>query len=396
MPSTRLKTTKEGKEYYEIRVSRGRDKSQLSTRWYVPDGWSKRAIEKELAAVAAEFERKAQSGEILSRTEKAAQAEAAAQEEAKILTFRQYGEKVFMPYKALTVAETTRSNYQNFLDLHIYPTLGDLKITEITPAQITEMLASLQSNRLSHSTIKVLHALLSTLFKMAYLNDMIEKNPMDKVSIPKAKKDKLPYVKSNAYSSEEIISLMNIMKSTPLKWQVFVSLLLNTGIRCGECCALQWKKINFETGEILIDANVCYTPSKGVYLSTPKSGRSRTVYTGNETLKLLKRLRAEQSKKAISRFIFPTQDNSGPMNTRTANVYLSSLSKKYGIKDLHPHKLRHTFASIAIMNGADIASVSEALGHADKSMTLRIYTHTNQESINRVGQIFRDALKLAE
>lgn len=41
------------------------------------------------------------------------------------------------------------------------------------------------------------------------------------------------------------------------------------------------------------------------------------------------------------------------------------------IDDLHPHKLRHSFASIAITNGADIASVSEKLGHSDKAVTLR-------------------------
>lgn len=63
--------------------------------------------------------------------------------------------------------------------------------------------------------------------------------------------------------------------------------------------------------------------------------------------------------------------------------------------DLHPHKLRHTFASIAITNGADIASVSEALGHSDKAVTLRMYTHAAQESICQAAQIVRDAIEKA-
>ena len=54
-----------------------------------------------------------------------------------------------------------------------------------------------------------------------------------------------------------------------------------------------------------------------------------------------------------------------------------------GVQNLHPHKLRHSFASIAITNGADIASVSEKLGHTDKAVTLRMYTHADQESIRR-------------
>ena len=57
MPSTRKKVNKSGQAFYEIRVSRGRGKSYLTKRWYVPEGWSQRAIDRELASVAAEFER---------------------------------------------------------------------------------------------------------------------------------------------------------------------------------------------------------------------------------------------------------------------------------------------------------------------------------------------------
>lgn len=68
-------------------------------------------------------------------------------------------------------------------------------------------------------------------------------------------------------------------------------------------------------------------------------------------------------------------------------------SNRHGIEDFHPHKLRHTFASIAITHGADIASISEKLGHSDKAVTLRMYTHASEESIKRAGDIFRDALE---
>lgn len=55
------------------------------------------------------------------------------------------------------------------------------------------------------------------------------------------------------------------------------------------------------------------------------------------------------------------------------------------VQELHPHKLRHSFASIAITNGADIASVSEILGHSDKAVTLRMYTHADQASMTRAS-----------
>ena len=69
MPSTRRKTNKAGQDFYEIRVSRGRGKSYLTRRWYVPAGWRQKAIDRELAKVAAGFEREVHAGEIISRAE---------------------------------------------------------------------------------------------------------------------------------------------------------------------------------------------------------------------------------------------------------------------------------------------------------------------------------------
>jgi hypothetical protein len=80
MPSARRKTTKDGRDFYEISVSRGRGKSRLTKRWYVPDGWSQKAIDWELAAVSAEFERQCDAGEVISRAEAR---EKAAQETAE-------------------------------------------------------------------------------------------------------------------------------------------------------------------------------------------------------------------------------------------------------------------------------------------------------------------------
>ncbi len=69
LASYRKLITKDGRVFYEISVSRGRGKSRLTRRWYPPDNWSRKAIERELAAVAAEFERQSDAGEIVSRAE---------------------------------------------------------------------------------------------------------------------------------------------------------------------------------------------------------------------------------------------------------------------------------------------------------------------------------------
>ena len=395
MPSARMKTTKDGRTFYEIRVSRGRGKSYLTKRWYPPEGWSRKAIDKELAAVSAEFERQVAAGEIISREEAREKAAQEAAEAAKILTLKQYGECVFMPSKAVTMSENSRSNYQGYLDKNIYPTLGALKLPEIVPAQITALLLSIQAEGKAHATVIKVFTILHSLFKMAYMGDMVERNPMDKVERPKPRKDEVKAEEPAAYTADEVKKIMACLDKEPLKWQALVHVLIDTGIRRGECCALKWSCIDFTTGAITIAGNLCYTVDKGVYLDTPKNGHTRTVYAGDETISLLRQLRSEQAKKAISAYVFTQENIPEPMHPQSPTRYLKKFSERYGVPDLHPHKLRHTFASIAITSGADVASVSEALGHSDKAVTLRMYTHANDESVNAASKIFREAIKKA-
>lgn len=395
MPSTRKMTTKSGKVFYEISVSRGRGKSRLTRRWYAPEGWSKKAIERELAAVSAEFERQCDAGEVISRAEQREKASQAAMEAAKILTLRQYGERVFMPAKTVTLSENARENYQSNLDKKIYPALGDLKMPEITPAQISAFLLDFQAQGKAHATVMKLYTILHSLFKMAYLGDMIERNPMDKVERPKPRKDEVKTSEPSAYTVEEVRKLLDALETEPLKWRALVRLLIDTGIRRGECCALKWQNVDLKTGEIRIAGNLCYTTAKGVYMDTPKSGRERIVCAGTDTIALLRKLRAEQASKAVSAYVFTRESDPEPMHPQSPTRYLRNLSARCGLPDLHPHKLRHTFASIAITNGADVASVSEALGHSDKAVTLRMYTHANAESVKRAAEIAREAIKKA-
>ena len=391
MPSVRRYETKDGRAYYLIRVRRGREKSALSRRWYVPDGWSQRAIDRELAKVSAEFERQVQAGEVISRDEKRLQAAQEAAEAAKIVTLRQYGEKVFMPAKTLTATENTRASFQGNLDKWVYPAIGDIKLPEITSAQISALLLDMQGKGKAHATVVKVYTILNSLFKMAYLSDMIVRNPMDKVERPKPRKDEIKPQTAQAYTAQEVRDILTALEGEPLKWRAFIHLRMDTGVRRGEALAVQWEDIDFQENTILICRNLCYTPGKGIYLDTPKNGRCRMVDVGEDTLQLLKQIREQQG--AGGKYIF-TQDNSlDPMHPTSPTHYFRQFSKRNGIKDFHPHKLRHTFASVAITAGADVVSVSETLGHSDTAVTLRMYTHANDESRRRASRIFRDAIQ---
>ena len=395
MASTRKRTTKDGQIFYEIRVSRGRGKSYLTTRWYPPDGWSQKAVERALTKETAEFERRCREGEVVSRAEQKESDLQQKREAAKILTLQQYGETVFMPAKSVTMSENGRCAYQGSLNHWIYPALSDLKMPDITPANISALLLSMQSAGKAHATCLKVYTILHSLFKMAYMADVVSVNPMDKVERPKPRKGEIKDRGVEAYTTEEVQRIFAALEHEPLKWRVLMRLLIDTGIRRGECCGLQWKDIDAKAGTITIQGNLCYTPQKGIYLDTPKSGKVRTIDVDPEIIGLLQQLRLEQAGHAISTYVFTQQNSPEPMHPQSPARYMQKFSQKYDVPGLHPHKLRHTFASIAIINGADVASVSEKLGHSDKAVTLRMYTHADHESIKRASQIFRDALKKA-
>ena len=405
--------TKAGEQFYKISVSRGHGKAAYTMRWYIPDGWNNRKIESELNRIAAKFEDDCKKGLILSRKEQKEKEEQEKAAAARIETFKQYGERVYMAAKKIQCAEKTRSYYQDMLNLYIYPVLGDLKLPDITSAQVSDLLLDCQASGLSYSTVKGIYITVKQVFDMAYMSDLIEKNPLDKVQRPRQIKTELIDDEIKSFTEDELNYILLCLENEPIKWRAYVSLMMDTGCRRGELCGLKWESVSLDEGFIEVKSNLCYTPQKGVYVDTPKTGKSRIIFISPDVVQLLrdlkasddeatkrrkKRLKKEKkplifSKVAASEYVFTQRGNNKPMNPQAPNGFFQKFSEKYHIEDFHPHKLRHSFASIAITNGADIASISEVLGHADKATTLRMYTHADQEAQKRAANVFREALK---
>ena len=419
-------TDRKGRKYWRVQVSRGTGKAPFETKFYWPtkengDPVSKNKAESLLNDFVIGYERDCKDGKVLTRQQKkeveaqrAKEAEEAAKAAAAIKTVKQYAELVFLPKKALECAENTRAYYANALSNYIVPKFGDYKLPEITSAMLSAfMLELLQKSDLSHSSILGVHITLNQLFRQAYFEELIDRNPMDKVMRPKKPKDDIKSTEPEAFTTEELKIILDSLSAEPLKWQTMIRLMIDTGCRKGEACGLKWESVDFDNCEITIRGNLCYTSSKGVYEALPKTGQVRTVPVSAETISFLKRLNAEQeesrqkrikrlekegkpldiNKIKVPEYVFTEKGYADPMNPQSPTRYFAKFGKKYGINNFHPHKLRHTFASVAITNGADIASVSEILGHADKATTLKMYTHADRESMRKASEVFRKAFE---
>ena len=254
-------------------------------------------------------------------------------------------------------------------------------------------IGTLMVSHLKKSSLDKYWIVMSGLFKMAYNDDTISKNPMDKAIRPReSKQNSEMKACEKAYTLEELRYILKCLDNEPLKWQTYINLLADTGMRRGEASGLMWSDIDFKEGIITIKRNLQFSPGKGIYTTTPKNGKMRTVDVGDKVLRLLMMLRQEQSEKCISKYVFTQEGLAEPMHPTSPTHYFKVFSKKYEVEDFHPHKLRHTMASLAITNGADVVSVSARLGHSDSAVTLRMYAHANEESKRRAGDIFRNAI----
>lgn len=417
---SKLQTTKEGRRFWRIFVSRGYGKSPYSTRYYWPEGWSKSSAERGLKRAASEFEAECAEGKVMNRAERA---EKAAEDKAKLdalKTVRQYGDNVFMAAKLQSISENTRLSYQSNLEKHIYPVIGDLYLVDVTPAIITKLLLDFQKDHSYSSSVKV-YNILNGLFEMALFDDSIPVSPMNKVRRPKQKKDDKAVTEADkALNADELNHVLDCVAREPVKWQAFLYLAADTGCRRGELVGMQWSDIDWKKKTVSVRHNLQYSKDKGIYDVTPKGGKFRVVDLGDDTIDILKKYRAELTKpeetedakvvdineyrkqqeeeqkrkeKTLPKWIFTIDGSDQPMFPTSPTRYFKTFGETYNVPGFHPHLLRHTSASLSLTHGGDVKSIADRLGHADASVTLRMYAHANDESIRAAGQAARDALK---
>lgn len=394
MASIRQFTDSNGDIYYKVTAH---DRGRRVTKTFHPEPtWSSRTTEKELNKFAASLESDLKADKVMTRTETVLAKKQADLEERVNMTVKAYAEGVYMPMKSLQLATRTYEENQRLLDSYILPELGDMPINAVTAPMIQQMLLKYQSTHAVTSTRR-LYAAASGLFKAAYMSDIIDRNPMDKVMPPRISKDQQVDIVAEAdkaYTAAELAEILEKIDSTePLMWRTYINLLAFTGIRRGESLGLKWRDIDFDSATMRIERTYNLSKSKGTYYSTAKNNRKRSVDLSPKCVMLLKELRKDQLRNMIiTDNVFTIPGDTAPMYPSTPTLHFNRLGKQLGIKNFHPHQLRHTVASISIASGADIIATSRRLGHSSPSVTLNVYTHTNMDAVRQAGDVLRQAL----
>lgn len=235
---------------------------------------------------------------------------------------------------------------------------------------------------LSAKTILEYHRLISTILTQAEKEMLVPYNAAGKATPPKVQKSSPDY-----YQPEELDKILDALEDEPLKWRALTYLLIDTGCRRGEAVGLKWECLNLAAGIMSIERALLYSPQRGVYESTPKTGKTRAVALAPETVALLRQWQAAQDDARTasgdrwhdSGFVF-TQDDGRPMHPDSLTDWLNRFSARRGLPHIHPHAFRHTTASMLIASGVDLVTTANELGHSNATTTAAIYAHAVQQA----------------
>ncbi|WP_353097698.1 site-specific integrase [Tissierella praeacuta] len=316
----------------------------------------------------------------------------------------------WLGYKKLE--DKTRDNYQNFLDLRILPLIGKKILDKITTGDMLELMNIIETapsektkKPLSTKSVKHYHTLLKTMFSDAITLKIINDNPMENVPVktPKAQ------LKDNYYTLEDINSLLKILPTAPIRYQLAILLTISTGIRLGELSGLQWRHIDVNNNILIIEQANSYAAKKSKIKDTKTDSSVRKISFPSFLIDLIEEHREnEKLKKELlgdqwfyeeneheNDFVF-TQKNGKVIFKDTISDWFRKFIENNELKKITFHGLRHTSTTVLITSGINVKNVSNRLGHSRASTTTDFYAHALETVDKESADIFNDIFSKKE
>ena len=230
--------------------------------------------------------------------------------------------------------------------------------------QLREFIASEHRRGLSAKSLQRRLSACRSFYAWLLKNNVIDNSPAAGLRAPKAPR-KLPQV----LDADEAVQLVELPTDAPLglRDRALLELFYSSGLRLSELCAMRWRDLDTASGVVLVHG---------------KGNRERTVPVGSHAMNALQEWRKESGGTG-EKPVFPGRSG-GPISQRAVQIRIKQLAQRQGLfKNVHPHMLRHSFASHILESSGDLRGVQELLGHADIATT-QIYTHLDFQHLAKV------------
>ncbi|GAB6673134.1 site-specific integrase [Streptococcus uberis] len=313
----------------------------------------------------------------------------------QVKTFKDLTDMWLVNYK-LTLKPQSYNSTVSMLNKHILPYFGKMKLDKITSSDVQTFI-----NSLSKKTINYVNArsIISRILQHGVLLQLIQHNPARDVVLPRKQKkgsDKVKFIEK-----DDLKKFLDYIEKDKLRNYktnfnyVLYKLLLATGLRIGEACALEWSDIDLINGTINIDK----TYSKSIRrLSTTKSkSGTRLISIDQATVNMLKLYQVRQRQLfhevggEAPEVVFATPTRKY-QNTAIRQDALDRRLKEIGCPRFTFHAFRHTHASLLLNAGISYKELQYRLGHATLAMTMDIYSHLSKDKEKEAVSYYEKAI----
>lgn len=272
------------------------------------------------------------------------------------------------------IKESTYTIYKRYIDNHINPFFANILLQKINNNLVQQFIDS--KGKLSPTTVHDIFIFFRTGIQSAnkYLSMSIK---LDDIKLPKCTIGSF-----RVFSKEEQHRIENVINSSDSTGNdIGVLICLYTGLRIGEVCALEWSDINLSRKTLVVNKTIqriadYENGGTKIVITTPKSVRSvREIPLPEFLVQRLRKYKLKQRNDCS----YILNISGKPMEPRTYQYQFQKLLKTANVEKANFHALRHTFSTRALELGFDVKTLSEILGHASASITLKKYAHSLDE-----------------
>lgn len=289
-------------------------------------------------------------------------------------------------------------HYRDNVDKHILPHLGDIPLGELTSRKIQQFLNEQarsgnlrDQGPLSTKSMRNMRVVLDVALKQAMAEGVISSNPVPLTVVKSVRSHRMQILTDEMQEQLEEYLFRNRHD-----YHAGILLAMFTGMRLGEVCALRWADYDADKGRLHVNKTVRretnYDAGPGenrtmLVVNEPKTASSDRILTMPPLLQdLLNNQRVEYAR----RFHIPTENDpivfssaGTMMDPDNLSHYFCRLLKRLNLPHVKFHAMRHTFATRAIENGIDVATVSGLLGHADVTTTTHFYVQPREAAMDQ-------------
>lgn len=257
------------------------------------------------------------------------------------------------------------------------------RIAEALHIPMKRLFVRIGKDHLSAKTIREHHTLLSSMLNKAIQWGLLHDNVCRKVESPHFKKTDMVYL-----DEEDVKLLLEHLQKEPLPFHAAIRLLLDTGMRRGELCGLEWGDVDWEQRLVRIVKARSYVQGEGVKKSGVKTDSSmRTISVAESTLRLLGEYRDQLGETGKDVPVFMGRAGK-PMHPDTLTCkWREFMLAHTDIPYISLHGLRHTSAMLLLLHDVDIVTISRRLGHKRIEHTMNLYMHFCPQLDQRAAQI---------